>query len=129
MDDSQAARDVRAGQDALFEVFELIEAFFERLKIYTKAVFNQEMVDISTKIMVEVLNVLGIATREIRQGRISEFLPYTCVVVDRTILRKISKETDRKDRYRRCAEETRQADSRGDSNGCCASPEGCQYGR
>jgi methyl-accepting chemotaxis protein len=31
------------------------------------------MVDIITKIMVEVLNVLGIATKEIRQGRMSAF--------------------------------------------------------
>ena len=53
---------------ALFEVFERIEAFFQRLEIYPKAAFNQEMVDIITRIMVEVLNVLGIATKEIRQG-------------------------------------------------------------
>ena len=92
-DDSQAAKDVRAGQDALFEVFERIESFFERLEIYPKAAFNQEMVDIITKTMVEVLNVLGIATKEIRQGRTSKLLLYNCVAVDRlgAILRKISK--------------------------------------
>ena len=92
-DHSQAAKDVRAGQDALFEVFERIEGFFERLEIYPKAAFNQEMVDIITKTMVEVLNVLGIATKEIRQGRTSKLLLYHCVAVDRlgTILRKISK--------------------------------------
>ena len=128
-DDSQAAKDVSAGQEALFEVFEQIEAFFERLEVYTKSAFNPEMVNTVTKIMVDVLNVLGIATKEIRQGRMSELLLYSCVAVDRTILRKISKKTDRKDRYRRCAEEARQAHSRGGSNGCCASSEGCQYGR
>ena len=129
LDCSQAAKDVRAGQDALFEVFERIEAFFQRLEIYTTAAFSQEMVDIITKIMVEVLNVLGISTKEIRQGRTSRFLLYNYVAVDRTVLRKISKKTDRTDRYRRCAEETGQADARRGSNGCCASPEGCQYGR
>ena len=127
-DGSQAAKDVRAGQDALFEIFEHIEAFFQRLDIYTKSAFD-EMVDITTKIMVEVLNVLGIATKEIRQGRMSTLLLYYCVAVDRTILRKISEETDREDGYRGCAEETRQADTRGGANGCCASPECCQYGR
>jgi hypothetical protein len=96
-DGSQAAKDVRADQDALFEVFERIEAFFQRLEIYPKAAFNQEMVDIITKTMVEVLNVLGIATKEIREGRMSKLLLYNCVAVDRTILRKISKEIDRKD--------------------------------
>ena len=58
------------------EVFECIESFFQRLEIYTKAAFNEEMVDIVTKIMVEVLNVLGITTKEIRQGRMSELLLY-----------------------------------------------------
>ncbi|KAI0275599.1 hypothetical protein BGY98DRAFT_935673 [Russula aff. rugulosa BPL654] len=77
-----AAKDVRAGQDALFEVFERIEAFFQRLEIYTNAALNQEMVDITTKIMVDVLNILGIATKEIRQGWTSKFLMYNCVAVD-----------------------------------------------
>ena len=129
MDDSQAAKDVRAGQDALFEVFERIEAFFQRLEIYTKAAFNEEMVDINTKIMVEVLNVLGIATKEIRQGRMSKLLLHNRVAVDRTILRKICKETDRKDGYRRCAEEARQADTGGGSNGFCATHEGHEHDR
>ena len=98
MGGSQAAKDVRADQDALLEVFERIEAYFQRLEIYTKAASNQEMVDIITKIMVEVLNFLGIATREIRQGRMSKFLLYKlCVAVDKIVLRKISKETVRED--------------------------------
>jgi hypothetical protein len=63
------------------------------------------MVDIITKIMVEALNVLGIATKEIRQGRASKLMVYKCFAVDRTVLRKISKEIDRKDRYRGCAED------------------------
>ena len=91
MDGSQAAKDVRTGQDALFEVFEHIEAFFKRLEIYTKAAFNEEMGDIITKIMVEVLNVLGIATKDIKQGRMSTLLLHKCVAADRTVLRKISK--------------------------------------
>jgi hypothetical protein len=58
------------------------------------------MVDIITKIMVEVLNVLGIATKEITQGRTSKLMLYICVAVDLTErLRNFSKETDRKDRY------------------------------
>jgi hypothetical protein len=34
------------------------------------------MVVIVTKVTVEVLNVLGMATKEIRQGRTSKLLPY-----------------------------------------------------
>ncbi|KAI0269711.1 hypothetical protein BGY98DRAFT_1190196, partial [Russula aff. rugulosa BPL654] len=86
------AKDVRAGQDALFEIFERIEAFFQRLEIYTKAAFNQEMVDIITKIMVEVLNVLGIATKEIRQGRIKKYLRK---LIGRTDIEDVLKRLDR----------------------------------
>ncbi len=128
-DVSQAAKDVGAGQDALFEVFERIEAFFQRLELYTETAFNQEMMDITTKIMVEVLNILGIATKEIRQGWASKLLLSKYVAVDRTFLRKISKETNGKERYRGRAEETTLADARGGSNGCCASLESGQYHR
>jgi hypothetical protein len=87
---SQAAENVGAGQDALFGVFERLEAFFQRLELYTNTSFNQEMMDIITKIIVEVLSILGIATKEIRQGRTSKSLLCKCVAVDRTFFRKIS---------------------------------------
>ena len=105
-DDSQAAKEVRTGQDVFFEVFERIEAFFQRLEIYTGAAFNQEMVDIITKIMVEVLNFLGIATKEIRQGWTSKLLLYNCAAVDRALfqekyLRKLIRRTDVEDALKR----------------------------
>ena len=74
-DDPQTAKDVRADQDLLFEMFERIEAFFRRLDAYTEAVPNQGMVDTITAIIVEVLNVLAITTKEIKQGRMSKSLP------------------------------------------------------
>ena len=73
---SQAAKDVRASQDALFEIFERLEAFFRRLEVYTETALDQRMLDTVVKIMTEVLNVLGITTSEIKQGRISEPLLY-----------------------------------------------------
>ena len=51
-----------------------MEAFFRRLEIYTSVTPNQEMVDTITTIMVEVLSVLAIATKEIKQGRTSKVL-------------------------------------------------------
>jgi hypothetical protein len=63
---------VRAGQDTLFEIFERIKVFFRRLEIYTKVAPNQEMMDTITAIMIEVLNFIGIATKEIKQGRTSK---------------------------------------------------------
>jgi hypothetical protein len=104
-DGSQAAKDVRADQDALFEVFERIEAFFQRLEIYPKAAFNQEMVEAITKIMVEVLNVLGIATKEIRQGRTSKLLLYKLLpLIERwseKYLKKLIGRTDIEDALKR----------------------------
>jgi methyl-accepting chemotaxis protein len=104
-DGSQATKDVRTGQDALFEVFERIEAFFERLEIYPKAAFNQEMVEAITKIMVEVLNVLGIATKEIRQGRTSKLLLYKLLpLIERLsekYLKKLIGRTDIEDALKR----------------------------
>ncbi len=63
--------DIRASQDNLFEVFERMENFFQRLDIYTGISPPPEMIDIIVKIMVEVLSILGISTKEMKQGRIS----------------------------------------------------------
>jgi hypothetical protein len=57
-------------------MFERIETFFQRLDIYTEVAPNQGMVDTITAIMVEVLNFIGIATKEMKQGRTSKCLLY-----------------------------------------------------
>ncbi|KAN0130459.1 hypothetical protein V8E53_011722 [Lactarius tabidus] len=70
----QAAKDVSAAQEALIDIFERIENFFKRLETYTKVRPSAAMTDIIVKIMVEVLNILAIATREIKQGRTKRYL-------------------------------------------------------
>ena len=67
----QAAKDVRASQDTLVDVFERMEMFFRRIEMYTKVPLTTEMTDVITHIMAEVLSILGIATKEITQSRIS----------------------------------------------------------
>ena len=79
---SQAAKDVRASQDTLIDIFEQIEMFFRRLEIYTEVRPTTEMMGIIVQILVEVLSILGIATKEMKQGRISKHLAYKCVIVD-----------------------------------------------
>jgi hypothetical protein len=64
--------DVRASQDTLIDIFERMENFFQRLEIYTNVSPTPEMIDIIMKIMVEVLSVLAIATKEMKQSRTSE---------------------------------------------------------
>ena len=78
----QAAQDVRASHDTLIDVFERIEMFFRRLEIYTKVPPTMDMMDMIVQIMVEVISILGIATKEIKQGRISECFECKSDVVD-----------------------------------------------
>jgi len=68
----QDAKDVPSSQETLIDAFERIENFFRRLEAYTEVPPTPEMMDMMVKIMVEVLSILAIVTKEIRQGRISE---------------------------------------------------------
>jgi len=68
----QAAKDVHSSQEILIDIFERIENFFRRLEIYTAVSPTPEMTDMMVKIMVEVLAILGTATKETKQGRTSE---------------------------------------------------------
>jgi hypothetical protein len=70
---SQAAKDSRASQDTLIDIFERIELFFRRLEIYTEVPPTSEMIDMVVRIMAEVLSILGIAMKEIKQGRMSKY--------------------------------------------------------
>jgi hypothetical protein len=54
------------------DIFERIEMFFRRLEVYTEVPLTTEMIEVIIKIMVEVFSILGIATKEIKQGRMSE---------------------------------------------------------
>ena len=65
-------KDVNAAQEAMIDIFERIENFFKRLETYTEVRPSEAMTDIIVKIMVEVLNILGTATKEIKHGRTSE---------------------------------------------------------
>jgi ribosomal protein S8 len=69
-----AAKDVEASQEALADLFERIENFFKRLESYTEVPPTDAMTGIIVKIMVEVLNIFAIATKEMKQGRAKKFL-------------------------------------------------------
>ncbi|KAH9061872.1 hypothetical protein EDB87DRAFT_1609873 [Lactarius vividus] len=70
----QAAKDVTTIQVVLIDIFERIENFFKRLETYTSVRATAAMTDIIVKIMVEVLNILAIATKEIKQRRTKKYL-------------------------------------------------------
>ena len=67
----QAAKDVGGSEEALADLFERIENFFKRLESYTEVPQTNAMTDIIVKIMVEVLNIFAIATKEMKQSRAS----------------------------------------------------------
>jgi len=62
---------VRESYDTLVDIFECIENFLSRLKVYVETKPTPSMVETMIKIMVEMLAVLALATKQIRQGRLS----------------------------------------------------------
>jgi hypothetical protein len=86
----QAAKDASASQGKLIDSFNRIEHFFRRLEVYTSITPTRAMSDIIVEIMVEVLTVLGIATREVKRGRISELVwCIFTILADRLLFRKV----------------------------------------
>ena len=70
----QAATGVSASYDALADLFECVANFLKRFHIYTKKIsLSATMSDIMVKIMAEVLAVLALATKQIKQGRFSKW--------------------------------------------------------
>ena len=56
-----------------------------------------EMMDIIVQIMVEVLSILGVTMKEIKQGRMSKYVQYIYENVYRRMFRKVFEEADRTD--------------------------------
>ncbi|KAH8991850.1 hypothetical protein EDB86DRAFT_1532172 [Lactarius hatsudake] len=68
-----AADGVSSSYDALVDLFECIGNFLKRLRIYTDVPLTSSMTDIIVKILVELLSVFALATKQIKQGRFKKF--------------------------------------------------------
>ena len=68
----QAVRGVLDDYDTLADMLELVEHFLNRLDIYTKIPPTVSMTEIIIKILVELLSILALATKQLQQGKISE---------------------------------------------------------
>jgi hypothetical protein len=99
--DSQTAKDVIANHDKLTDLFNRIEHFFHRLEIYTSITPTTAMTDMIVEIMVEVLIILAIATKEAKRGRLSESMLCRFTISTDTRFREVFQEVSRKHRYRR----------------------------
>ena len=67
----QAASGVSSSYDALVDLFECLGNFLKRIRIYSDLPLTSSMAEISVKIMVELLSVLALATKQVKQGRFS----------------------------------------------------------
>jgi len=87
------------------DIFERIESFFRRLDIYVNVPPTPEMMDIIMQIMVEVLLILGIATKEMKQGRTSEYslsnVPWLTEGCSEKYMKKLVGRTDMEDSLKR----------------------------
>jgi hypothetical protein len=78
----QTAKDVSSGQDKLIDIFNRIERFFYRLEIYTNITPTTAMTGVIVEIMVEVLTILALATKELNCGRLSESMSRRLAILD-----------------------------------------------
>ena len=69
----QAASGVSSSYDALVDLFECLANFLKRIRIYSD-LLTPSMTEISVKIMVELLSVLALATKQVKQGRFSKWM-------------------------------------------------------
>jgi hypothetical protein len=70
--DPQAAEAVSTTRDLLAGLFERLENVFRRLEVYIEIPRTPGMTDAIVRVVVEVLNILAIATKEINQHHASE---------------------------------------------------------
>ena len=70
----QAVQGVGASHGALVDIFEQIENVFKRLEIHIGLPPTTAMTDMIVKVMVEVLHILALVTKEIKQGKLSELI-------------------------------------------------------
>jgi hypothetical protein len=70
----QAVKDISASYDALIDLFSSFENFLGRLSIYTGVPPTPALTNVLVKIIAELLSTLALATKQVKQGRFSEFV-------------------------------------------------------
>lgn len=70
----QAAKGVKTSYDGLVDLLESIEHVLKPLDIYTQIPSTPAMDEILLRILAELLSTLALTTKEITQGRPSEFV-------------------------------------------------------
>ena len=66
------AADARASHGVVIELFEQIESFFKRFEVYAQTSLSTKMAEVLVKVVIELLSILSIATKEVKRPRASE---------------------------------------------------------
>jgi hypothetical protein len=68
----QAVKDVLGDYDTLADLLQSVEHFLNRLDIYTKIRPTVGMTEIIVKILVELLSILALSTKQLQKGKLGE---------------------------------------------------------
>jgi hypothetical protein len=85
----QAANDASTSREKVINILNRIERFFRRLEIYTGITPTTAMTDMIVEIMVEMLAILAIATKELKRGQFSELMSFNSPFLTDRLSRKI----------------------------------------
>jgi hypothetical protein len=100
-----AAKGVSESQDLLVDIFGRIESFFVRLEIYSGVPPTPAMTGKMVQIMIEILDILATATKEMERSRASEFdLRLTSLeanIGSEFFLKKVARRTDLEDELKK----------------------------
>ena len=95
-------KDVVASYEALVKLLERIQFFLQRLHHYTSVPLTPEMKELLAKIMAQILSILALSTKAMKERRISWSIQSIYFFVTNYEARKIYKEANRKDEGRGC---------------------------
>ena len=68
----QAVKGVLDDYDTLADLLESVEQLLNRLDIYTKIPPTDSMTEAIIKILVDLLSILALTTKQVQQGKLSE---------------------------------------------------------
>jgi hypothetical protein len=93
MSDSQAVRDIAASHETLINLFERIHFFLQRLHNYIGIALTNEFTELLGKTMAQILSILTLSTKAIKERRISELvyslLPFETDCDSETFLKRL----------------------------------------
>ena len=90
-------KDVIVSYEALVNLFERIQFFLQRLHHYTSVSLTPGMTELLAKIMAQILSILALSTKTMKERRISQSIQLVYSFVSNYGSRNIYEETDGKD--------------------------------